>query len=111
MPSESTEPDASANPPRKSGDTATDTSAPKVKDFVEDHIHEVQPIASGSNSITANGAANGQDAKTRKPARGPEPFDQSEREEMEHLLEELRGHLGTYCLTEHYNLACVFMNV
>ena len=32
----------------------------------------------------------------RPPVKGPKPFDQAEREEMENLLHELRGHLGTY---------------
>ena len=32
----------------------------------------------------------------RTAAKGPKPFDQSEREEMENLLNELRGHLGMY---------------
>lgn len=37
--------------------------------------------------------------KEKKPAaKGPKPFDQAEREEMENLLNELRGHLGTSCL-------------
>ena len=30
----------------------------------------------------------------RSASKGPKPFDQSEREEMESLLRELRGHLG-----------------
>lgn len=32
--------------------------------------------------------------RARKTSRTTEPFDQSEREEMERLLEELQGHLG-----------------
>ena len=35
----------------------------------------------------------------RTAAKGPKPFDQSEREEMENLLNELRGHLGMYSST------------
>lgn len=34
------------------------------------------------------------DAQKRKAARGNEPFEKWEREEMEKLLGELRGHLG-----------------
>ena len=34
--------------------------------------------------------------KEKRQAKGPKPFDQSEREEMENLLHELRGHLGTF---------------
>lgn len=71
-----------------------DPSAPKVKDFVEDQSH---PVASGSNTMNGGVSANVPDTKARKPVRGPEPFDQSEREEMERLLEELRGHLGRLC--------------
>ena len=32
--------------------------------------------------------------KEKRPAKGPKPFDQVEREEMENVLRELRGHLG-----------------
>ena len=32
--------------------------------------------------------------KQRPASKGPKPFDQAEREEMENLLHELRGHLG-----------------
>lgn len=33
--------------------------------------------------------------KEKRPStKGPKPFDQAEREEMENLLHELRGHLG-----------------
>lgn len=32
--------------------------------------------------------------KEKRSAKGPKPFDQAEREEMENLLRELRGHLG-----------------
>ena len=34
------------------------------------------------------------DAGERKPTRGQEPFEKGEKEEMENLLGELRGHLG-----------------
>ncbi|KAI0632459.1 phospholipase D [Trametes polyzona] len=34
--------------------------------------------------------------KQRPTSKGPKPFDQAEREEMEHLLQELRGHLVLY---------------
>ena len=36
--------------------------------------------------------------KERRSAKGPKPFDQAEREEMEHVLHELRGHLGIFQL-------------
>lgn len=74
----------------ESGDTVVESAGPKVRDFVSDQASDPSAAASGSN---ANGATSAQDAK-KKPARGPEPFDQSEREEMERMLEELRGHLG-----------------
>ena len=38
----------------------------------------------------------GQKERRSPPSRGPQPFDKSEREEMENLLHELRGHLGMY---------------
>ncbi|KAI0366603.1 phospholipase D [Pilatotrama ljubarskyi] len=34
--------------------------------------------------------------RQRPSSKGPKPFDQAEREEMEHLLQELRGHLVLY---------------
>ncbi len=93
LPSETGDLDAPEHVPSDSenlGDAIVDANGPKVKDYVEEHMHE-QLVASGSS---ANGTVNAQDPKTRKPAKGPEPFDQAEREEMERLLEELRGHLG-----------------
>ena len=59
-----------------------------------------------------NGNGNGKEKekekdKEKKPAaKGPKPFDQAEREEMENLLHELRGHLGTWCLTVFRGHAC-----
>lgn len=46
------------------------------------------------SQTTANGSGSNKDAGERKPARGPEPFEKWEREEMENLLGELCGHLG-----------------
>lgn len=56
--------------------------------------------------VNGNGNGNGKDKekekdKEKKPAaKGPKPFDQAEREEMENLLHELRGHLGASCVVD-----------
>jgi phospholipase D1/2 len=42
--------------------------------------------------------------RARKPARGSEPFEKWEREEMENLLGELRGHLGLFYLRDTVRL-------
>lgn len=47
-----------------------------------------EPRASTSNL--------GNDTKARRPARGAEPFEKWERDEMEKLLNELNGHLGEF---------------
>jgi phospholipase D1/2 len=47
----------------------------------------------GQASFNGPGTPN-KDAGERKPARGLEPFEMWEKEEMEQLLGELRGHLG-----------------
>ncbi|OBZ68849.1 hypothetical protein A0H81_11088 [Grifola frondosa] len=44
----------------------------------------------------ASGPQTAQKEKQRKPARGSEPFDAADKEEMENLLQELRGHLVLY---------------
>ena len=77
-------------------DTPVDEAAPKSRDFIEEQ-------ASGSTTNVQQPTA-GQDARTRRgaQAKGPEPFSQAERDEMEKLLEELRGHLGGYfCYSCH----------
>lgn len=48
----------------------------------------------GSNPPTPPAVGQDEKARGRKPSRAAEPFDEAEREEMEHLLQELRGHLG-----------------
>ena len=49
---------------------------------------------SGSNPPTPPAANQDEKARGRKTSRAAEPFDEAEREEMERLLQELRGHLG-----------------
>ncbi|TFY61283.1 hypothetical protein EVJ58_g4601 [Rhodofomes roseus] len=49
-----------------------------------------------SNSTTPPATAPEDKTRGRKTSRTAEPFDESEREEMEHLLQELRGHLVIY---------------
>jgi phospholipase D1/2 len=55
----------------------------------ESYDHRVDGQSSSNGTGTPN-----KDAGERKPARGLEPFEAWEREEMEQLLSELRGHLG-----------------
>ena len=49
----------------------------------------------GNHSTAINGA-NGSGEVKRTPSRGHEPFEKWERDEMEKLLGELRGHLVLY---------------
>jgi phospholipase D1/2 len=57
-----------------------------AKNTVADHNDEHK----GENSAPPEDG----DAAKRRPAKGDEPFEQWEREAMEKLLGELRGHLG-----------------
>lgn len=50
-----------------------------------------EPTASDT---AVNASLSDKDTKARKPAKGTEPFEKWEREEMEKLLGELNGHLG-----------------
>ena len=67
--------------------TGGQNSAPKAKDYVIEEIEHAPSHATNPSSAT-------QDKTRKQPHRGVEPFDQAEREAMEKLLEELRGHLG-----------------
>ncbi|KAI0789639.1 phospholipase D [Abortiporus biennis] len=58
---------------------------PQTKDFGNVDLEHSQSTS-----------AQTQEGKARKGPKGPEPFDQTEREEMERLLEELCGHLVLY---------------
>lgn len=63
----------------------------------------------GSNPPTP--PATGQDEKTRgrKTSRAAEPFDESEREEMERMLQELCGHLGnTFSIYARHHVDAVY---
>lgn len=73
------EPNAGAN---------ADETVLKSKDYADDG--EIKP------PLTPNGKENEKEPRARKASKSIEPFDQAEREEMERLLEELRGHLGMY---------------
>ena len=73
----------------------TDThNGPRSKDNATDeHIESIPPHSTSAPNGTAQAPA--PDKTPRKQQnRGVEPFDQAEREAMERLLEELRGHLG-----------------
>lgn len=54
---------------------------------------------SSSDSKTqqhGEGSSSGHDDTRKVPSKNDEPFELWEREEMERLLEDLRGHLGSY---------------
>ncbi|THG97034.1 hypothetical protein EW026_g4898 [Hermanssonia centrifuga] len=71
-------------------ENAVEESVIKGKDYVEGNG---DPNTTTSGSGTAN---NEKDTRKRKASGATEPFDQTEREDMEKLLEELRGHLVLY---------------
>ncbi|KAH9949881.1 phospholipase D [Amylocystis lapponica] len=90
MPSEAGDMDAPGQP-----HTAENT----VHAEEETHGKGKEPTDDATDSTGARSTPTpGPDEKTRKAkaARGPEPFEQADREEMEHLLHELRGHLVIY---------------
>jgi phospholipase D1/2 len=83
VPSETTGEDTpSQTLPTDDATVASEAAAGKTQDVPQD------PSSTG----TPNGAE--PDAQRRKAARGNESFETWEREEMEKLLGELRGHLG-----------------
>ena len=93
MPSESGDTGVPGSQASQETASALDEPAAKVKDYAETD-------GDASSHILPNGA-NGveKETRTRKTSRTSEAFDQSEREEMERLLEEVRGHLGTQSLS------------
>ena len=95
VPSETGDMGAPGAHPHSSQDsiTAVDDTAVKAKEAVEGTSH-----SNGSHTAATQSVPPGteKDARTRKTSRSAEPFDQAEREEMERLLEELRGHLGMF---------------
>jgi phospholipase D1/2 len=60
-------------------------------------VQEVPDHHSDGQASSGGLGTPNRDPGERKPARGLEPFESWEREEMEQLLGELRGHLGTVC--------------
>jgi phospholipase D1/2 len=62
-------------------------SGDNIQDDLDPHLGQVNT----NESVTLNKDLG---PGERKPARGPEPFEKWEREEMEQLLGELCGHLG-----------------
>lgn len=69
-----------------------ESSATKSRDYVDgkDPNASIAPTSSEPPAQDKGEKAN----RARKTSRSPEPFDHAEREEMERLLQELRGHLG-----------------
>ena len=73
--------------------TAVDDLAAKTKEAVEGTSNSNGAHTAATQSVPLGTE---KDTRTRKTSRSAEPFDQAEREEMERLLEELRGHLGMF---------------
>lgn len=103
MPSESGDA-AAPGPPSEKPETSTEDTTTKSKETVQLEEQEQtsgstanvpgqQPAANGGQAQTQDGAGAG---RGRRPTKGQEPFSQAERDEMEKLLQELRGHLGEW---------------
>lgn len=84
MPSET----GSNNEPGKGADADKETE--KIKEGIIKEVNEEQP------SGRPPSAARSSDPHMRRPSRPEEPFEQWERDEMEALLTEVRGHLGEF---------------
>lgn len=92
MPSENGDSGAPGQSSNESSAAAgADESVMKSNDYVDNG--ETNPPS------TPNGPNPEKEPRTRKASKSIEPFDQAEREEMERLLQELRGHLGAYPVT------------
>ncbi|KAJ7600958.1 phospholipase D [Mycena floridula] len=94
-PKDSTVPEAVARVPSEAGDEgAPGQEAPVAENVMPSEEKEstegAKPDTIGRSSSTEK------DPKSRKPAKGTEPFEKWERDEMEKLLGELRGHLVLY---------------
>ena len=78
--------------------TAVEEPLSKAKDFVEGTSNGDASTHSAQNQNQNVPSGSEKETRTRKTSRSAESFDQAEREEMERLLEELRGHLGASIL-------------
>ncbi|PIL22873.1 hypothetical protein GSI_15569 [Ganoderma sinense ZZ0214-1] len=102
VPSEA--PDYDASTQHRLGEQATRTSRDELarsREFLvsdgDSHTLCTQPTESPPPVPGQNHSQNQKEKeKERRPAKGPKPFDQAEREEMENVLRELRGHLVIY---------------
>ncbi|KIP01912.1 hypothetical protein PHLGIDRAFT_96565 [Phlebiopsis gigantea 11061_1 CR5-6] len=91
MPSEAGDPLGPGQSSDNSTLQAAEVHVTKTKDYVEGKQDSGQPPTPTSGDPPGE-----KGGRTRKTSRSGEPFDQAEREEMEHLLEELQGHLGKF---------------
>jgi phospholipase D1/2 len=74
-------------------DTPSQTDdATVASEAANEKCQDVAHVGDSLSTATPNAAE--PDAQRRKAARGNEPFEKWEREEMEKLLGELQGHLG-----------------
>jgi phospholipase D1/2 len=94
VPSETADQDAPGH------DTVAETEEPHEETNAGDKgaVADRHEDASTENGRTTSAGHGGSDpeASKRRPARGDEPFEKWEREAMEKLLGEVRGHLGAY---------------
>ena len=81
---------------------AADMDAPGQPHTAENTVHAGDASAKSKEQVNESAdpekmtspSATDDKARKAKTPRGPEPFDQADREQMERLLHELRGHLG-----------------
>ncbi|KAF9527594.1 phospholipase D [Crepidotus variabilis] len=93
-------PEPVARVPSEAGDEGAPTTQPsdmnsEVSREGEDLPTSPPPSAAAASSTT-HPEEHQQQSKARRPAKGAEPFEKWEREEMEQLLGELNGHLILY---------------
>lgn len=98
MPSEAGDQDTLGQSQKAENTTSAADEATRAKELNEKHSPTFSP-PTGSAS-TSPPQPTEKDPRPRRP-RGAEPFDQVEREEMERLLGELRGHLGKSSIVSH----------
>ncbi|KAI0084789.1 phospholipase D [Irpex rosettiformis] len=89
VPSETEDNGAPRHATDQTGAQDAEETAPTGKDSID------AGDANGRGPVLPN-APNEKEPRARKASKIVEPFDQTEREEMERLLEELRGHLVLY---------------
>jgi len=96
---DSVTPDPVAHISSESGDECQEPSSLEGADMIlEGEPGQSREGLGGTQEYQASppNASATQECKARRPARGSEPFEKWERDEMEKLLGELCGHLGAH---------------